>query len=167
MLRRKLWRTAKVYKVQFISMILLIALGIGVFVGFNAEWVTIGRDTETFFNDCGFADYRIIDEEGISSADVDKIRDIEGVAGVSRFLSVNADVKDSDDQLALTVSESEHTSGFVLMEGDKYDRWDAEGFWLMDKYAHQNGIKPGDKLTVTFEDMEFTGTVRGLIESAE
>ena len=167
MLRRKLWRTAKVYKVQFISMILLIALGIGVFVGFNAEWVTIGKDTETFFKDCGFADYRIIDEDGISSADVDKIRDIEGVAGVSRFLSVNADVKGSDDQLALTVSESEHTSGFVLMEGEKYDRWDPEGFWLMDKYAHQNGIKPGDKLTVTFEDMEFTGTVRGLIESAE
>ena len=148
-------------------MILLIALGIGVFVGFNAEWVTIGRDTETFFKDCGFADFRIIDEDGISSSDVDKIRDIEGVAGVSRFLSVNADVKDSDDQLALTVTESEHTSGFVLMEGEKYDRWDAEGFWLMDKYAHQNGIKPGDKLTVTFEDMEFTGTVRGLIESAE
>ncbi len=167
MLRRKLWRTAKVYKVQFISMILLIALGIGVFVGFNAEWVTIGKDTETFFKDCGFADFRIIDEDGISSADVDKIRDIEGVAGVSRFLSVNADVKDSDDQLALTVTESEHTSGFVLMEGEEYDRWDPEGFWLMDKYAYQNGIKPGDKLTVTFEDMEFTGTVRGLIESAE
>lgn len=167
MLRRKLWRTAKVYKVQFISMILLMALGIGVFVGFNAEWVTIGRDTESFFRDCGFADYRIIDEDGISSADVDKIRDIEGVAGVSRFLSVNADVDGSDDQLALTVTESEHTSAFVLMEGEEYDRQDAEGFWLMDKYAHQNGIKPGDKLTVTFEDMEFTGTVRGLIESAE
>ena len=167
MLRRKLWRTAKVYKVQFISMILLIALGIGVFVGFNAEWVTIGKDTETFFKDCGFADFRIIDEDGISSADVDKIRDIEGVAGVSRFLSVNADVKGTDDQLALTVTESEHTSGFVLMEGEEYDRWDPEGFWLMDKYAYQNGIKPGDKLTVTFEDMEFTGTVRGLIESAE
>ena len=167
MLRRKLWRTAKVYKVQFISMVLLIALGIGVFVGFNAEWVTIGKDTETFFKDCGFADFRIIDEDGISSADVDKIRDIEGVAGVSRFLSVNADVKGTDDQLALTVTESEHTSGFVLMEGEEYDRWDPEGFWLMDKYAYQNGIKPGDKLTVTFEDMEFTGTVRGLIESAE
>ena len=148
-------------------MILLIALGIGVFVGFNAEWVTIGKDTESFFSDCGFADYRIIDEDGISSADVDKIRDIEGVAGVSRFLSVNADVKGTDDQLALTVTESEHTSGFVLMEGEEYDRWDPEGFWLMDKYAELNGIEPGDKLTVTFEDMEFTGTVRGLIESAE
>ena len=167
MLRRKLWRTAKVYKVQFISMILLIALGIGVFVGFNAEWVTIGKDTETFFRGCGFADYRIIDEDGISAADVDKIRDIDGVNGVSRFLSVNADVMNSGDQLALTVTESEHTSGFVLMKGEKYDRWDPEGLWLMDKYAELNGIKPGDKLTVTFEDMEFTGTVRGLIESAE
>ena len=167
MLKRKLWRTAKVYKVQFISMILLIALGIGVFVGFNAEWVTIRESTNRFFDDCGFADYRIIDEEGISSADVDKIRDIDRVAGVSRFLSVNADVKGSTDQLALTVTESEHTSGFVLIEGGKYDRWDPEGFWLMDKYAEQNGISIGDELTVSFEDMEFTGTVRGLIESAE
>ena len=167
MLRRKLWRTAKVYKVQFISMILLIALGIGVFVGFNAEWVTIGKDTGAFFRDCGFADYRIIDEDGISSADVDKIRNLKRVSGVSRFLSVNADVSGSDDQLALTVTESDHTSGFVLMEGEEYDRWDPEGFWLMDKYAEMNGIRPGDQLTVTFEDMEFTGTVRGLIESAE
>ena len=167
MLKRKLWRTAKVYKVQFISMILLIALGIGVFVGFNAEWVTIRECTNSFFDDCGFADYRIIDEEGISSSDVDKIRDIDGVSGVSRFLTVNADVRGSKDQLALTVTESEHTSSFVLMEGEKYDRWDPEGFWLMDKYAEQNGVGIGDELTVTFEDMEFTGTVRGLIESSE
>ena len=148
-------------------MILLIALGIGVFVGFNAEWVTIRECTNSFFDDCGFADYRIIDEEGISSADVDKIRDIDGVSGVSRFLTVNADVRGSKDQLALTVTESEHTSSFVLMEGEKYDRWDPEGFWLMDKYAEQNGVSIGDELTVTFEDMEFTGTVRGLIESSE
>ncbi len=167
MLRRKFFRTAGVYKVQFISMILLITLGVGVFVGFNAEWVTIAKDTGKFFEDCGFADYRVIDENGISSADVDKIREIKGVTGVSRFLSVNADVKGSDDQLALTVTESEHTSGFVLMEGARYDRWDPDGFWLMDKYAERNGVKIGDKLTVTFEDMEFTGTVRGLIESSE
>ncbi len=167
MLGRKLWRTAKVYKVQFISMILLIALGIGVFVGFNAEWVTIGKDTDSFFRDCGFADYRIIDEEGISTADLNELNKIEGIGGLGRFLSVNADVKGTTDQLALTINESDHTSGFVLMDGDEYDRRDPEGFWLMDKYAEMNGIGIGDELTVTFEDMEFTGTVRGLIESAE
>ena len=151
MLRRKLWRTAKVYKVQFISMILLIALGIGVFVGFNAEWVTIGKDTETFFKDCGFADFRIIDEDGISSADVDKIRDIEGVAGVSRFLSVNADVKGTDDQLALTVTESEHTSGFVLMEGEEYDRWDPEGFWLIESAEYLICVRDESQVMPDFD----------------
>jgi len=167
MLRRKLWRTAKVYRVQFISMILMITLGIGVFVGFNSEWVTILEDTSSFFKDSGFADYRIVDEDGFSSDDTRLIRSIDGATGVSRFLSVNAEVKGSDDQLALTVTEFEHTSGFVLMEGEEYDRDDPEGLWLMDKYAELNGIHIGDKLTVTFEDMEFSGTVKGLIESGE
>ena len=167
MLRRKLWRTAKVYRVQFISMILMITLGIGVFVGFNAEWVTILEDTSSFFKDSGFADYRIVDEDGFSSEDTRLIRNIDEATGVSRFLSVNAEVKGSDDQLALTVTEFEHTSGFVLMEGEEYDRDDPEGLWLMDKYAEMNGIHVGDRLTVTFEDMEFSGVVRGLIESGE
>ncbi len=167
MLRRKLLRTAKVYRVQFISMILLVALGIGVFVGFNAEWVTIGKDTDKFFDECGFADYRAIDEDGFSSVDVEKILAIDGIGGAGRYLSVNADVKGTTDQLALTISEGTHTSGFVLMEGEDYDRHDPDGFWLMDKYAAQNGVNIGDELTVTFEDMEFTGTVRGLVESAE
>lgn len=166
-MRRKLWRTARVYKVQFISMILLIALGVGVFVGFNSEWVTIDEDTKSFFEDCGFADYRIIDEDGFTAADVEKITGIEGIGGVGRFISVNADVKGTSNQLALTVSESTRTSGFVLMEGEAYDREDPDGFWLMDKYAELNGVDIGDELTVTFEDMEFTGTVKGLIESAE
>ena len=167
MLRRKFLRTAKVYRVQFISMILMIALGIGVFVGFNAEWVTIREDTSSFFKATGFADYRIIDKDGLSYEEARTVRNIPGVTGVSRFLSVNADVRGSSDQLALTVTEAAHTSGFVLMEGEEYDRSDAEGMWLMDKYAEMNGIHIGDELTVTFEDMEFTGIVRGLIESGE
>ena len=167
MLRRKLFRTARVYRVQFISMILMIALGIGIFVGFNAEWVTIREDTSSFFKDCGFADYRIIDEDGLTFEESHKIRDIPGVNGASRFLSVNADVKGSTDQLALTLTEADHTSGFVLMEGEEYDRQDPDGMWLMDKYAELNGISIGDELTVTFEDMEFTGRVKGLIEAGE
>jgi len=167
MLKRKLWRTAKVYRVQFISMILMMTLGIGVFVGFNSEWVTIREDTSSFFKDSGFADYRIIDEDGFSSEEERRLRDIDGFIGVSRFLSVNAEVKGSTDQLALTVTEFEHTSGFVLMEGEEYDRNDPEGMWLMDKYAEMNDIHIGDELTVTFEGMKFTGRIKGLIESGE
>lgn len=33
----------RLYKVQFLSMILMIALGVGVFVGANTEWVSIEK----------------------------------------------------------------------------------------------------------------------------
>ena len=49
MLTRKLFRTAWNYKSQFISMIIMITLGIGIFLGFNMEWYTIEYDTSKFF----------------------------------------------------------------------------------------------------------------------
>ena len=57
MLLRKLWRTMRQYKAQFISMILMIALGIGVFVGFNMEWVSIQENTHRLFDETGPVSY--------------------------------------------------------------------------------------------------------------
>ncbi len=48
MLFRKLWRTMGLYKAQFISMILMVALGVGIFVGFNMEWYSIDENTSAF-----------------------------------------------------------------------------------------------------------------------
>ena len=50
MLIRKLFRTAWSYKAQFISMIIMIILGMGMFLGFNMEWKTIEVDTFRFFD---------------------------------------------------------------------------------------------------------------------
>ena len=41
MLLRKLFRTAWKYKAQFISMIIMVAIGIGIFVGFSMEWYSL------------------------------------------------------------------------------------------------------------------------------
>ena len=73
MLFRKLLRTAGKYRAQFISMIVMTALGIGVFVGFNTEWYTIERDTASLFERTGFADQRVIDASGFSHDDVEKV----------------------------------------------------------------------------------------------
>ena len=58
-LLKKLLRTAWSYKAQFISMILMMTLGIGIFLGFNMEWKTIEYDTSRFFEDTEYADYRL------------------------------------------------------------------------------------------------------------
>ena len=49
MLFRKLWRTIGLYKAQFISMMIMIALGLGVFVGFHMEWGSIRENTNRFY----------------------------------------------------------------------------------------------------------------------
>ena len=91
MLIRKLLRTAWGYKAQFISMILMITLGMGMFFGFNMEWKTIEVDTFKFFDDTDYADYRLYSEKGFTREDLDKIAVIDGVDRATRYLSVNLD----------------------------------------------------------------------------
>ncbi|MBR1891246.1 MAG: FtsX-like permease family protein [Clostridia bacterium] len=148
-------------------MIIMITLGIGVFLGFNMEWVSLNKNTEKFLSDTHFADYRIVNENGFSKSDLEKLSAVEGVDKASRYISVNAEVKGTANTLGLTVTENREVSFFTLMSGDEYDSTSEDGMWLFDKYAQRNNVKIGDPLTVTYKDFELTGTVRGLIESGE
>ena len=65
-----MFRTAVQYKAQFISMILTVMLGVGMFVGFNMEWKSIEHNMSSFFRDSNFADYRIVNERGYSESDL-------------------------------------------------------------------------------------------------
>lgn len=167
MLFRKLIRTAGKYKAQFISMIVMTALGIGMFLGFNMEWVSINENTFSFFDATCFADYRIMSEDGFTDKDADRIARLDGVDDLSRFISVNADVKGSDSVLAVTVTENFDVSNFLILEGEAYDSESTDGIWLFDRFADATGIGIGDKLELSYDSLTFTGTVKGLIESSE
>ena len=168
MLFRKLWRTMGLYKAQFISMIVMIAIGVGVFVCFNMEWKSIEENVSSFLEQTGFADYRVISESGFSQDDADEAADIDGVDAVSRYVSVNVDVKEHDgDTLAMTVAENADVSGVLLIDGDEYNERSRDGIWLSDKYANANDVELGDTLTLQYQGVELKGTVRGLIKSGE
>ena len=168
MLFKKLIRTLWLYRAQFISMIIMIALGVGIFVGFNMEWVSIDENTSSFFKETGFADYRISSEKGFSKEELESIKKISGVENASRFLSVNADVKEkSGDGAALTVTENADVSGMMLISGEKYSQDDTEGVWLSDKYAAANGFKLGDSITFKYKNLEIKCKIKGLIKASE
>ena len=167
MLFKKLVRTAGIYRAQFISMIIMTALGIGMFLGFNMEWVSLENNMFTFFEETGFADYRIYAEDGFTEEDLETIRQVEGVDAAARYISVNADLDGTNRVLAVTVTEDPEVSGFVLMEGEDYDEDSTDGMWLFDKFAEENGIAVGDTLTLSYESITLQGMVRGLIESSE
>ena len=167
MLFRKLLRTIWHYKAQFISMILMVTLGVGVFVGFQGEWYSIEKDTFSFYDSTGFADYRLVSEYGYKTEDFDKISSIEGVKKSSRFLSIKTNETKDNDVISLTVTTNADVSGFVVMSGEKYDPSSVDGVWISDQYAEKNGYRTGDEITLKYGAMSITGTVKGLIKSSE
>lgn len=169
MLFRKLIRTIGKYKAQFISMIVMIALGTGVFVGFNIEWYSLGEDGNAFFDELNYADYRIFSETGFSEEDAQAIRGIDGVEDATRYLSVNTTVKGAEKSLALCVTENTGISDFLIIDKAANAAYtaDSEGMWLSDKYAAANGIALGDTVTVVYQGAEISAEVEGLIKSPE
>lgn len=166
MLIRKLFRTAWRYKSQFISMIIMVAIGVGVFLGFNIEWYSIEKDTESFFEETLYADFRLYSEEGFSEEDIEVIQEISGVEAATRFLTVNVGIADSKKSVALNVSENYTVSTMYLVDGEEYDE-KSDGVWVSDKFAAANDIAIGDTMTMTYMGMEIEGKVAGLVKSGE
>lgn len=166
MLLKKLFRTARSYKAQFISMIIMVAIGVGVFLGFNIEWKSIEEDVGEFLEQTAYADYRLYSDTGFTADDIEKIRNIEGVDAASRCLSVNVDLKDTKKSVALDVVEDYEVSIMTITEGEAYSP-DSEGIYLSDKFAEANGIGLGDELTLTYKGVKITAKVVALAKSGE
>ena len=168
MLFKKMLRTIKLYKAQFISMIIMIAMGVGVFIGFNIEWYSIEKNTNKFYDETNFADYRIITKDVIQNDEFEKIKNIEGVDDVAKYLSINATVKGIDKVIALTVTSNFNVSSFKLIgEGKEYDENATEGIWLSDSYAKHNNLKVGDTIELTYQLFTVKEKIVGLIKASE
>lgn len=170
---KKLLRTMKKYKAQFISMILMVTIGVGILVGFNMEWYSLEVDTSKFMQETKYADYRIMNTLGFSSEDCLSIVSIDGIDAASRILNVNVNVKEDennsslkDDSLALFVNENYTVSTLDVQKGEEYDS-SKEGFYLSDKYAKANNISVNDELTLSYQNMEISGKVISLVKSSE
>lgn len=166
MLIRKLFRTVWNYKSQFISMVIMIAIGVGIFLGFNINWKSLERDAFGFLNDTNYADFRIYSEQGFSEDDMKAIQNIDGVDAATRYFNINVGIKDTKKSVALNVSENYTVSTMLVMDGAEYDE-DSDGIWLSDKFASANDIVIGDELTFTYTGVEIAGEVVGLVKSGE
>lgn len=147
-------------------MIIMIAIGIGVFLGFHIEWHSIESDTSAFFEDTKYADYRIYSENGFTEDEIEAIQEIEGVKAATRYLAVNVTLKDTKKTVSLNVSEEYNVSTMLVTSGAEYEE-NKEGIWLSDRFAEENEIELGDKLTLVYQGIEIREEVVGLCKSGE
>lgn len=167
MLFKKLLRTIWHYKAQFISMIIMVLLGIGVFVGFQGEWYSIERDTDYFYEKTGFADYRLVSEAGYTKEDLDKIKAVDGIDKASLYLSINTNETRENDVISVTVTADLDVSGFMVTSGEDYDSESTSSIWISDMYASANNYKLGDSISLKYGAYSIEGVIKGLIKSSE
>ncbi len=166
MLIKKMFRTAFSYKAQFVSMIIMIAIGVGVFLGFNIEWKSIEYDTTRFFEQTNYADFRLYADAGFSKEESAAVQNINGVEAATRFLSTNVGIKNMTQTVSLNVSEDYNVSTMLVTKGDAYQK-DSEGIWLSDRFAEANNLTIGDSLTFIYQGIELSGKIVGLAKSGE
>lgn len=147
-------------------MIIMVTIGVGIFLGFNIEWKSIETNTNSFFENTSFADFRVYSETGFTAEDAEAVLDIDGVDDVSRVFSANVDIDGEKKSLNLTVSESYSVTTMLITSGGEYDP-EGEGIWLSDKYASANGISLGDSVTMSYNGIKLTERVVGLAKSGE
>lgn len=179
MLFKKLIRTAWRYKAQFISMILMVAIGIGILVGFNAEWKTIEVNTNKFFNETGLADYTIYNIDSskmynFSLSDINKVNEIDEIDSATRYLSVSVNINkffEGDKESLLNINVIEKygkPTSLYFVDGNGYSD-NSKGIFLSDQYAAKHKLKLHDKISFSisvynhifnFDNIEIVGLVK-------
>ena len=147
-------------------MVIMIAIGVGIFLGFNIEWKSLETDALGFLADTDYADYRLYAEGGFSDDDIKQIKNIDGVDAATRYFSVNVGIKGTKKSVTLNVSEDYTVSTMMITDGAEYAQ-NSDGIWLSDKFANANNIKIGDTLTFTYMGIEISGEIVGLCKSGE
>ena len=147
-------------------MVIMIAIGVGIFVGFNIQWNSLETDAFGFLEETKYADYRLYSESGFSDESIEAVKNIDGVDAATRYFSANIELKGMGKSVTLNVSEDYNVSTMYVTNGAEYTA-DSDGIWLSDKFAKENSIKIGDTLTLTYMGKEISGEVVGLCKSGE
>lgn len=88
---------------RFLSILLIVALGVAFFAGVKASVPDMKYTADAYFDEYNLQDIQLFSTVGFTDEDVEKIRDIEGVLGVHATYSMDAVTVKDTRQITLKV----------------------------------------------------------------
>jgi len=158
MLRKKMLRDIKNNLSQFITIFLMIMIGVMAYSGIEAYMDGMSKTADTFYSENNLYDLSVMGL--LNHDDLNSIKDMDYVKDAELKLSLTA-TTDHDKTLLLNCIESNNISKFYVFDGEAFDN--KAGVWLDNFYAEENDIHVGDTILVKYESMELKEKVRGLI----
>lgn len=158
MLRKKCFRDIRKNLSQFITIFLMIMIGIMAYSGIEAYMGGMESSADKFYKENNLQDLNVLGTN-FTKEDLTKVKNIKGVKNAERKLSVTGTSKDTT--LLLNFIESNEISKFYIVKGSKFDN--KSGVWLDNFYAVENNIKVGDTITIKYDTFKIKEKVKGLI----
>ena len=159
MLNRKMFRDIRKNLSQFITIFLMVMIGITAYTGIESYMDGMKYTRDKFYDENNIQDLNVYGPN-FTNEDLETIKKIDNVKNVERKLSVTG-LTNNDKTLLLNFIESNKISKFYVVEGDKFDN--DSGIWIDSYFAKENNIKVGDTILVKYEELKLNEKVRGLI----
>lgn len=162
MLRKKMLRDILKNKSQFITILLMVMIGVMVYSGIEAYMDGMTYTADTFYSENNLQDINVLGQN-FTKKDLDDVKKISNVSNAERKLELTmTDNDDEDKSYLVSIIESNDISKFYVKEGDKFDK-NKSGVWLDYFYAKENNIKIGDKISFKYDGYVFKEKVLGII----
>ena len=155
MLKQKMKRDIRNNLSQFITIFLMVAIGVMAYSGIKAYMDGMSETADVFYKENNLQDMNVY---GInfSNSDLEKVKSIKNVKNAERKSSITA-TSDNDNTLLLNVIETNEISKFYVVDGEGFSNKD--GVWLDNFYAKENNIKVGDVIKINDGTKEVLGLI--------
>lgn len=161
MLKKKMFRDIKQNLSQFITIFLMVLIGVMVYVGIEAYMDGMTSAADNFYKNNNIQDLNVMGN--LSDKDLDKIKSLDNVKDAEKKLVVNAIDKDNKDKTyLLSFIDSNNISKFHIMDGEKFDV-NKKGTWVDNFYAEKNNLKVGDTIKIKYDTFTLEEKILGLI----
>ena len=162
MLRKKMLRDILENKSQFITILIMVSIGVMVYSGIEAYMDGMTDTADRFYTENNLQDLNVVGRN-FTEEDLENIKNINNVKDAERKLVLNMiDNNDEDKSYLVSIIEDNNISKFYVSDGEGFNK-DKEGLWIDYFYAKENNIKVGDKLSLKYENYVIEENVLGII----
>lgn len=161
MLRRKMVRDIKQNLSQFITIFLMVFIGVMAYSGIESYMEGMKQTANNFYGDYNLQDLNVMG--ALSEKDLDTIENIDNVKDANGKLTVSSVLEnDSDVIISMNFIEENNVSKFYVFEGEEFNL-DTKGIWLDNFFAQENNLKIGDTLKLKYDGYVFEENIVGFI----
>lgn len=161
MLKKKMLRDIKQNLSQFITIFLMVFIGVMAYSGIESYMNGMKQTADNFYRDYNLQDLNAMGE--LTKENLDTIKQIENVKNAESKLVVNGVLEENNDiTLQLSFIEQNQISKFYIVEGNEFNI-NTKGIWLDNFFAEENNLKIGDTLKVKYDSYVLDEKIIGFI----